>query len=60
MKENKYNGSVCMCVYIYIYIYTAFPNKLVQSIFNKDKLTFMKIELVVETVLGSLYPILKY
>ena len=58
MKENKYNGSVCMCVYIYIY--TAFPNKLVQSIFNKDKLTFMKIELVVETVLGSLYPILKY
>ena len=49
---------VCMCVCIYIY--TAFPNKLVQSIFNKNKLTFMKIELVGETVLGSLYPILKY
>ena len=47
---------VCVCVCVY----TAFPNKLVRSIFNKDKLTFMKIELVGETVLGSLYPILKY
>ena len=58
MKEDKYNGSMYVCVYIYIY--TAFPNNLVQTIFNKNKLTFMKIELVGETVLGSLYPILKY